>query len=79
MGDDEVSVQVMEVPRFLRRAANNEKGFTLNFFEREVKRVEYSQKRVEQRKEEMQNKADKGGGDAGEEVSAAEKAAEEEL
>jgi len=35
----------------LRRAANNEKSFTLNFFEREVKRVNYVQQREVVRKE----------------------------
>jgi len=78
VGDDQGTVHVMEVPRILRRAANNEKTFTLTFFEREVKRVEYGQRRVEERKEEMQNKADKGGGgdDAGE--GGDDKAAKEE-
>ncbi len=63
VGDDQGTVHVMEVPRILRRAANNEKTFTLTFFEREVKRVEYGQRRMEQRKEELQQNADKGGED----------------
>jgi len=52
VGDDQGTVHVMEVPRILRRASANEKTFTNTFFEREVKRVEYVQKRVETRKEE---------------------------
>jgi len=51
VGDDQGTVHVMEVPRNLRRAANNEKSFTLNFFEREVKRVNYVQQREVVRKE----------------------------
>ena len=31
VGDDQGTVHVMEVPRNLRRAANKEKDFTLNF------------------------------------------------
>ena len=53
VGDDQGTVHVMEVPRILRRAANNEKTFTITFFEREVKRVEYGQRRIEQRKEQV--------------------------
>merc|ERR1719316_2022061 len=52
VGDDQGTVHVMEVPRNLRRAANNEKHFAGNFFAREEKRVEYVQRRIEQRKEE---------------------------
>lgn len=52
VGDDQGTVHVMEVPRNLRRAANNEKSFALNFFVREEKRVEYMQRRFEMRAEE---------------------------
>jgi len=79
VGDDQGTVHVMEVPRILRRAANNEKTFTLTFFEREVKRVEYGQRRMEQRKEELQQKADKGGEDKEGESGADKEAKEEEL
>merc|ERR1719247_1150077 len=58
VGDDQGTVHVMEVPRNLRRAANNEKQFAANFFAREEKRVEYVQRRLEQLKEEGS-----GGGD----------------
>jgi len=51
VGDDLGTVHVMEVPRNLRRAVNNEKGFTLNFFEREQKRVAYVEQRAVERKE----------------------------
>merc|ERR1711988_1569459 len=78
VGDDQGTVHVMEVPRILRRAANNEKTFTITFFEREVKRVEYGQRRVEQRKEELQQKAEKGDPDTKEGESSADKAAKEE-
>jgi len=44
VGDDQGTVHVIEVPRSLRRAANNEKAFATNFFVREVKRVEYVQR-----------------------------------
>jgi len=54
VGDDQGTVHVMEVPRNLRRAANNEKQFAANFFAREERRVEYVQRRIEQRKEEGQ-------------------------
>ena len=47
------TVHVLEVPRLLRRAANNEKMFTYTFFDREVKRVEYVGQRLEVRKEEL--------------------------
>ena len=47
VGDDQGTVHVMEVPRNLRRAANNEKAFAGNFFAREEKRVEYVQQRSE--------------------------------
>ena len=49
VGDDQGTVHVMEVPRNLRRAANNEKAITLAFFEREVKRVEYAVQRFAER------------------------------
>ena len=38
------SVRRLQVPRNLRRAANNEKQFAANFFMREEKRVEYLQR-----------------------------------
>ena len=44
VGDDQGTVHVLEVPRNLRRAANNEKQFAANFFMREEKRVEYLQR-----------------------------------
>jgi len=79
VGDDQGTVHVMEVPRILRRAANNEKTFTQTFFDREVKRVEYGQRRVEERKAELQSKSEgKGGDDSKDELSPAEKAAKEE-
>lgn len=53
VGDDQGTVHVMEVPRILRRAGNNEKTFTLTFFDREVKRVAYGQRRTIERKEEV--------------------------
>ena len=49
VGDDQGTAHILEVPRTLRRAQNNEKGFTLNFFEREHKRVEYVMRRAEVR------------------------------
>ena len=49
VGDDQGTVHVMEVPRNLRRAANNEKQFAANFFAREERRVEYVQRRLEAR------------------------------
>merc|ERR1711988_1310550 len=54
-----------EVPRNLRRAANNEKSFTLNFFEREVKRVEYVQRRAEVRAKDAAHKDDGGAAEDG--------------
>lgn len=55
-----------QVPRTLRRVANTEKSFTLNFFEREVKRVAYEQQREERRREEAETKeAAARGGDGG--------------
>ena len=47
VGDDQGTVRVMEVPRNLRRAANNELKFATNFFSREEKRVKYVQRRLE--------------------------------
>ena len=44
VGDDQGTVHVLEVPRNLRRAANNEKQFAQNFFAREESRVEYMQR-----------------------------------
>ena len=79
VGDDQGTVHVMEVPRILRRAANNEKTFTHTFFEREVKRVEYGQRRSEQRKEEHAAKADKADPEADKGEGAADKAAKEEM
>ena len=38
-------MHILEVPRNLRRAASNEKAFTQNFFERELKRVDYQARR----------------------------------
>lgn len=51
VGDDQGTVHVMEIPRILRRAGNNEKMFTHTFFDREVKRVEYCESRNQERKE----------------------------
>ena len=45
MGDEGGTVHILEVPRNLRRAASNEKAFTQNFFERELKRVDYQARR----------------------------------
>ena len=47
VGDDQGTVHVLEVPRNLRRAANNEKAFAQNFFVREEQRVEYIQRAAE--------------------------------
>jgi len=54
VGDEQGTVHVVEVPRNLRRAANNEKQFAQNFFVREEKRVEYVQRRAEQRAEDKE-------------------------
>ena len=62
VGDDQGTVHVMEVPRNLRRAANNEKAFAANFFAREEKRVEYVKRRLEQLKEEAGEAKAEGGG-----------------
>ena len=80
VGDDQGTVHVMEVPRNLRRAANNEKGFTLNFFEREVKRVEYVQRRATARAKDADPTAEGGaeGGGAAEPVATGDKAAEDD-
>ena len=56
VGDDQGTAHILEVPRNLRRAANNEKAFTQNFFEREVKRVAYQARRGEVRAEEAVEK-----------------------
>ena len=45
VGDEGGTVHILEVPRNLRRAASNEKAFTQNFFERELKRVDYQARR----------------------------------
>jgi len=63
VGDDQGTVHVMEVPRNLRRAANNEKQFATNFFAREEKRVAYCQRRAEQLAEQG-GKADEATGGA---------------
>ena len=77
VGDDQGTVHVVEVPRNLRRPVNNEKQFAQNFFMREEKRVEYVQRRLEQRAEEG------GGGDKAEvptgEVKEGELSQEEKL
>jgi len=61
VGDDQGTVHVMEVPRNLRRAANNEKHFATNFFSRELERVAYVQRRGED--EEPTGGAEGGGSD----------------
>jgi len=78
VGDDQGTVHVMEVPRILRRSGNNEKMFTLTFFEREVKRVEYGQRRAEQRKDEQQLLAEKGEPELEKSDSTIDKVAKEE-
>jgi len=80
VGDDQGTVHVLEVPRLLRRAANNEKSFTLNFFEREVKRVEYVQRRATVRSGDADPTAEGGaeGGGAAEPVATGDKAAEDD-
>ncbi len=60
IGDDQGTVHVMEVPRNLRRAVNNEKQFASNFFAREEKRVAYVQRRKEIRAAEKDAPKDEG-------------------
>uniref|UniRef100_A0A7S2JAQ3 WD repeat-containing protein 63 n=1 Tax=Haptolina brevifila TaxID=156173 RepID=A0A7S2JAQ3_9EUKA len=55
VGDEQGTVHVVEVPRNLRRAANNEKQFANNFFRREEERVEYVQRRSEQHAEDKES------------------------
>ena len=56
VGDDQGTAHILEVPCNLRRAANNERAFTQNFFEREVKRVAYQARRGGVRTEEAAEK-----------------------
>merc|ERR1740117_2689341 len=56
VGDEGGTAHILEVPRNLRRAASNEKAFTQNFFEREMKRVDYQAQRGVVRSEEAVEK-----------------------
>ena len=56
VGDEGGTAHILEVPRNLRRAASNEKAFTQNFFEREMKRVDYQAQRGVVRTEEAVEK-----------------------
>ena len=44
-GDDEGTLHIFEVPKNLTKPVRNEKVIVSNFFEREIKRIYYSQDR----------------------------------
>jgi len=63
VGDVAGSLHVFDVPRNLCKAVSNEKNIMQNFFNREIKRKNFSNKRQEARDEEYKANAKDAGGD----------------
>jgi hypothetical protein len=64
VGDDEGTLHILEVPKNLRRASKNELQVVRAYFDREVKRLQYAQKRKQQRAGERVKKVSDAGPEA---------------